>query len=115
MAQILEQSEIDALLNQSITDDDQESEEKSPKNGDGKPPRKHFKAYVTRETRFHFSYESPVFKRRSLVVNPGPAVEDAPGRVVVRTLDNYQEYVRSRREENGHADGNGNGKSNGGT
>lgn len=98
MAEILDQKEIDALLNNNLLNNDEpEAEESKPKaaNGNG-AQRKHLKPVIERKTRFSFSYHSPVVKREKIVWNPDPAISEEPGRVVVRTLDNYHTHLRVR-------------------
>ena len=100
MAELMDQSEIDALLNSSMEDLDAESDSGGDDASESSGPGKKNKIFTFREIknrRFTFPYHSPVVKQKQFILNPEPDAslpEDVP---IVRTLNNYVEYVKRRR------------------
>ena len=96
MADILDQNEIDDLLNESAADENP-TEETSEVETEAKPRLKsktyHYK--VNKNVRFPVPYHSPVVKKENVVLNPDSEPERSYNKVVVRTLDNYLDYLKS--------------------
>jgi hypothetical protein len=104
MAELMDQSEIDALLNSSLSAIDEDTGIGGEPAADTPGPTggKRTKIYTHKEDknqRFSFPYHSPIVKRRRFVLNPTPEAdvpEDVP---VVRTLANYVEFVKFQRTQ----------------
>jgi len=100
MAELMDQSEIDALLNSSMEDLDADSESGGDDSSDSPSSGKKNKIYSHKEMknrRFRFPYHSPVVKQQQFILNPAldaALPEDVP---IVRTLNNYVAYVKHRR------------------
>lgn len=95
MAELLDQSEIDDLLNSNLGEDlfEQEDEyvsEKTPR------ATKIFKSPKKVEFRFKYNYRSPVIKRNDIIYNPNSKAENNNGKVIVRDLINYAAFLRER-------------------
>ena len=94
MADLLSQQEIDDLLNSSMSDDEimeEDTHEKLPHE------RKIYSYKVYKNSRFSFPYNSPVIKKENIVFNPNPESAELLNKVVVRTLDNYVEYLKNKK------------------
>jgi len=95
----ISQSEIDELLSSSasaISEGDKEKEEETEVKAPGVSRPKTYYFQEKKTNRFVFSYQSPVVKREKMLFNPGKDVQQMTGKIVVRTLDNYMNYIRSR-------------------
>ena len=97
MAEVLSQKEIDALLNipQEQVKKDKPDTVDGIARGEIVKGKKVYKTAYKRPYRFEFRYHSPLIKRDSIILNPAPGTKLEPGKVVVRTLENYikhQEY-----------------------
>ena len=103
MAELMDQSEIDALLNSTLNEMDEDGggddagESAEPASGGKKT-----KIYTYKEDknkRFKFPYHSPVVKNSNFIMNPDPhdaLPEDVP---VVRTLANYAAFMKHQRTQ----------------
>ena len=99
MADLLSQKEIDDLLNSSISDDTPAADvdaagasEKTSTHGS-----KTFSYKKNKNIRFAFAYHSPVIKKHTCIYNPEPTMEEPEGVHIVRSLDNYVEYLKHRK------------------
>ena len=99
MADLLSQKEIDDLLNSSISDDapDAGGEEAGASENVSTSKTKTFSFKENKNVRFAFAYHSPVLKKNSCVYNPAPTIEESDGLHIVRSLDNYVEYVKQKK------------------
>ena len=99
MADLLSQKEIDDLLNSSISDDtpaaDEDVGEAPEKTGTSRTKTYSFKK--NKNIRFAFEYHSPVLKKETCVYNPEPAIEESENVHIVRSLDNYVQYLKHRK------------------
>ena len=96
---VISQSDIDELLNNALDDHEVGGE------SEGREKVKDEKVYRApriEAKRLDFPYKSPIIKSRNVVYNPnnGSSKYSPSNKVVVRSLDNYIEYV-TRREQAG--------------
>ena len=82
----LSQNEIDAIVNP-LPDD----------SASGGKPGKKFSHKENKNQRFRFEYHSPIVRKSQCVFNPDPRAPPPAGKVVVRTLDNYRQYLSAQR------------------
>ena len=98
MAEILSQGEIDRLFKLINSDEGGESEEETEKSsGSIVITDKVFSANSTKHyyEPVHFSYKSPVVKSHQILFDPESHSPVPPGKVVVRSLANYNKYYKS--------------------
>ncbi|MFC1553251.1 hypothetical protein ACFL7D_01345 [candidate division KSB1 bacterium] len=91
MAEILDQSEIDALLNSTFEGDDSDIDETEEQVADlPKPKKGFFKPAIKPNLHFDFRYTSPVLKSENILLNPTKSNEDFDkDKLVVRSVINY--------------------------
>ena len=94
MADLLSQNEIDNLLSSSITADETSTETDEVPKEKVQTKMRTFSFKRDRNIRFLFPYQSPVIKREKFLFNPVPDKEKDKNRVVVRSLENYVEYLK---------------------
>lgn len=100
MADLLSQKEIDDLLNSSISDEASDSADESGSGTQEKRSSSRMKTFSFKKNkniRFAFPYQSPVLKRNNFVYDPEPTVEETDEVHIVRSVENYVEYVKSKR------------------
>lgn len=97
MADLLSQNEIDNLLSSTITADETSTETGEITKEKVQVKLRTFSFKRDKNIRFLFPYQSPVIKREKFLFNPGPDKEKEKNRVVVRSLENYVEYLKLNR------------------
>jgi hypothetical protein len=101
MAEFLSQDDINSLLSETMEMTEPEQAEPAAvdpatSNGNGKT-RRFFKKPPTPPFRYPQEYRSPVLRPREFSYNPEPtATEEAEGRQIVRSLDNYVAHIKER-------------------
>ncbi len=87
----IEQKEIDDMLNMAMSGDNKEEEQKSSKKISSKD--KIYKKPKKNVNSFKSIYISPVVKSDNVLYNPESNIIDIDNKIIVRSLDNYAEYV----------------------
>ena len=104
MADILSQKEIDDLLSSNISGDslgdmdDGGPADESPRpagGGKGGGP-KSFTIPKKKFEKFSFPYKTPVIKQHRFIYNPISDDVAPAGKIVVRSLENYAEYIKQK-------------------
>ena len=101
MAELMSQAEIDELLKGTVSSTDADTaiggDELSTDMGSRQSQKAKTYSYPKkRELRFCFPYQSPVVKKEHYVLDPDPDFSAPDNTIVVRTLNNYVEYVRKK-------------------
>ncbi|NVM04553.1 MAG: hypothetical protein HWN67_19680 [Candidatus Helarchaeota archaeon] len=99
MADLLSQKEIDQLLDSSITGDETSKDVVEGVQEKVLVKTKTFSYKMDKNIRFPFPYYSPVIKKENIIFDPSPDVEDVENKVVVRSLKNYIEYSKNKRNQ----------------
>ena len=99
MAEILNQNQIDALLSEIEPQESQESGKEKNDNPDAYDPSKVIRIPKRNIPRPYNPYHSPVVKSGRILLNPSFEVESQPECVVVRTLANYVQLRKQRRND----------------
>jgi len=95
MANHLEQNDIDELLNSNLdlgTDEPENESEPVEKPFHNKV----FKSRRIKQLRFEYPYRSPVIKKENILYNPNNGNRSSNGKVVVRDLKNYAQFIREK-------------------
>ena len=102
MGDLLEQSEIDALLAEATDVDEPEQPSPSAGHGGGKSKLvwRRPKRVIPRS---YNPYRSPVVKANNVVMNPASGSAVAPGQVAVQTVDSYWKNQKARIAEHDSA------------
>lgn len=89
---VISQSDIDDLLNSALEDPDEDGEST---NTSKVRNDKVFKAPSIEAKRINFPYQSPIIKSRNVMYNPNKRTNkfSAADKIIVRSLDNYIEYI----------------------
>ncbi len=99
MAEPLEQSEIDDLLNSAGDFDDPDIDDLGTDDLDESTPHRKIANFRTPEEkpfRFKFRYKSPIVKSNSYLLNPDEENDPESSQPVVRTLSNYAYNKRAQ-------------------
>ena len=95
MDNILEQDDLDELLNSQLDLNPGEQEIETVQME--KPlHNKVFKSRKIKSLRFVYPYRSPVVKRENILLNPNNGNDFSDGKIVVRDLHNYAQFVRDK-------------------
>ena len=95
---VISQNDIDELLNNAleIPEEDGDSTNTCKVEDD-----KVYRAPRIGAKRINFPYQSPIIKSRNVVYNPDNVTDkfSATEKVIVRSLDNYMEYIMKKEQE----------------
>ena len=98
MAEPLDQSEIDDLLNSAGDFDEPEIDDVGTDELDESAPRRKITNFRTPEEkpyRFNFRYKSPIVKSNNYLLNPNEENDPESSQPVVRTLSNYAQNKKT--------------------
>lgn len=97
MADLLSQKEIDNLLDSTISTVETSDKVDGITEEKVKSRPKTFAYNKIRNVRFIYTYQSPVIKRETMILNPDPNTVEIEGKIIVRTLENYVKYLKDKK------------------
>lgn len=94
---VISQNDIDELLNNALEVPDEGDEST---NTDKVRDDKVYKAPRIEAKRINFPYMSPIVKSRNIVYNPNNGTDEfaVTDKVIVRSLNNYMEYIAKKEQ-----------------
>jgi len=97
MGELLSQNEIDDLLGSPMSAEELAEETGEETHEKPRTKLKTFNFKQNKNVRFAFPYHSPVIKKENMVFNPETESGNIANKVVVRTLDNYVEFLKNKK------------------
>ena len=95
----IDSEQLDKLMDLALNGDSGEKESESSNNNndnDKLPVEKVYRKPKKRVSSFKFPYQSPVIKSSNVIYDPESDISESVNKVVVRSLDNYMEYVMNK-------------------